>query len=150
MRARHTGDPRLVRSHRFTAPASPQAVPELRTAVVEYAGEQAVSDPPLADLKVAVSEAVSNAVLHAYRDGGTGTVTVTVEIEPARNEVRIVVADDGMGLTPRADSPGLGLGLPLISTLAEQVDIRTPPDGQGTELSMTFRIPLADEPGAPG
>ncbi len=131
-----------MRTNRFSAPARPQAVPELRTAVVEYAGEHAVDDPPLGDLKVAVSEAVSNAVLHAFRDGEPGTVTVTVDVEPARNQVRVVVKDDGAGLAPRPDSPGLGLGLPLISTLAEQVDIRTPPEGVGTELCMTFRLPL--------
>ncbi len=144
MSAVPSGDADRVRTNRFSAPARPQAVPELRTAVVQYAGEHAVDDPPLSDLKVAVSEAVSNAVLHAFRDGEPGTVTVTVDIEPSRNQVRVVVTDDGAGLAPRPDSPGLGLGLPLISTLAEQVDIRTPPEGSGTELCMTFRLPLRD------
>jgi len=48
------------------------------------------------------------------------------------------VIDDGDGLTPRDDSPGPGLGLPLIHRLADRVDHLTPQGGSGTELSMRF------------
>ncbi len=140
MPAAATGESPCVGQHRFSAPARPQAVPELRTAVVACAGEQPIDALRLADLKVAVSEAVSNAVLHAFREGEPGTVTVTVDVEPDRRELRVVVSDDGLGLTPRPDSPGLGLGLPLISQLAERVDVRTPSGGRGTELCMTFPL----------
>jgi serine/threonine-protein kinase RsbW/stage II sporulation protein AB (anti-sigma F factor) len=133
-------------SARWSAPASPQAVSVLRTAVVAFAGDQSVLDPPLGDLKLAVSEAITNAVLHAFRSGEPGRVTVTVDVEPAESEVTVVVADDGGGMVPRPDSPGLGLGLPLIGTLADTFEVRTPADGHGTEVAMTFHLPLAASP----
>jgi anti-sigma regulatory factor (Ser/Thr protein kinase) len=52
-------------------------------------------------------------------------------------EIEIVVRDDGSGMAPRHDSPGLGLGLPLIRRVADGFDHRMPPDG-GTELWMRF------------
>jgi anti-sigma regulatory factor (Ser/Thr protein kinase) len=51
-------------------------------------------------------------------------------------EARVV--DDGSGMMPRNDSPGVGLGLPLIHRLADQVELRTGADGRGTELCMRF------------
>ena len=52
----------------------------------------------------------------------------------------MIVTDDGRGMQPRTDSPGLGLGLPTIGRLAALVDLREPPGG-GTELTMTFVTP---------
>ena len=37
--------------------------------------------------------------------------------------VEIAVADDGLGLRPRVDSPGIGLGMPLMADLADRVEI---------------------------
>jgi serine/threonine-protein kinase RsbW/stage II sporulation protein AB (anti-sigma F factor) len=56
--------------------------------------------------------------------------------------VTIVVVDRGRGITPRPDSPGLGLGLPLIATLADSLELGTGEAGE-TEVRMTFR--LSDE-----
>jgi serine/threonine-protein kinase RsbW/stage II sporulation protein AB (anti-sigma F factor) len=50
----------------------------------------------------------------------------------------VVVHDEGRGMLPRPDSPGLGLGLPLIATLAESLELGT--DGGSTEVRMTFRL----------
>jgi hypothetical protein len=50
-----------------------------------------------------------------------------------------VVVDEGRGILPRADSPGLGLGLPLIATLAESLELGTG-NGEETEVRMTFRL----------
>ena len=90
------------------------------------------------DLTLAVTEAVTNAVLHAFIDRAPGTIRVPRR--PAPDELTVVVTDDGRGMQPRADSPGLGLGLPTIGRLAALVDLREPPGG-GTELSMTFATP---------
>ena len=71
---------------------------------------------------VVVSEAVTNAVLHAYRDRERpGDVHVSARLE--RDGVEISIADDGLGLRPRPDSPGVGLGMPLIADLADRVEI---------------------------
>ena len=69
-----------------------------------------------------VSEAVTNAVVHAYRDRERpGQVHVSASLED--EGVEVAVADDGIGLRPRADSPGVGLGMPLIADLADRVEI---------------------------
>ena len=63
--------------------------------------------------------------------------------------LRVVVSDEGRGILPRADSPGLGLGLPLIATLAESLELGTG-DNDETEVRMSFRLGAAalDESGA--
>jgi serine/threonine-protein kinase RsbW len=90
-------------------------------------------------VRLAVSEAVSNVIVHGYRQSGTGAFTVAVERDG--DELRVTVRDQGCGMQPRADSPGAGLGLPLIANLAESFSVTAPPDG-GTEVCMTF--PLRD------
>ena len=69
-----------------------------------------------------MSEAVTNAVIHAYRDRERpGDVHVSACLD--HDGVQISIADDGLGLRPRADSPGVGLGMPLIADLADRVEI---------------------------
>ena len=69
-----------------------------------------------------MSEAVTNAVVHAYRDREhPGQVHVSASLDD--EGVDIAVADDGIGLRPRTDSPGVGLGMPLIADLADRVEI---------------------------
>lgn len=117
-------------------PAVPPSVPAARHAVAGFLREAETSDPPLSDVALAVSEAVTNAVHHAYRDTEPGEVRVQVEL--FEDELELVVEDDGGGIRPRPDSPGLGLGLPLIATVADRLDTRTTPDG-GTRLCIWFR-----------
>jgi serine/threonine-protein kinase RsbW len=88
-------------------------------------------------VRLAVSEAVSNVVVHGYRDRATGTFTVSIDWGP--DELRVVVRDDGCGMQPRPDSPGAGLGLPLIANVVESFSVIAPPEG-GTELCMTFPL----------
>lgn len=76
-------------------------------------------------------------IVHGYRETGNGAFTVAVEWEGDR--LRVKVRDAGCGMQPRMDSPGAGLGLPLIAQLAETVTV-TAPEGGGTELSMTFPL----------
>jgi anti-sigma regulatory factor (Ser/Thr protein kinase) len=118
--------------------ATPAAVGELRRAVGEFAAKLGVPDPPLADVKLAVSEAVGNVVVHGYRnEEAPGPVAV----HAFRNddELRLVIADRGRGYLPGTDSPGLGVGVALISAVADGFEIRkaTP---RGTEVHIRWSL----------
>ena len=127
-------------SSTWSVPALADEVGTVRRAAVEFARAEGVPDLRLEDLRLAISEAVSNAVLHAFRmQDLPGTVTVTVDVTPDQF-VEAVVRDDGMGMSPRGDSPGLGLGLGLIASVADALEQRLPADGVGFELSMRFRF----------
>lgn len=123
----------------WTLPASAGSVAEARRSVADFARENGVPGRCMNDVLIAVSEAVTNAVVHAFRglvDRGTVMVVATVYTE----WIEVRVTDDGSGMAPRDDSPGLGLGLPLIRHLADEVDQRRPQNGVGTELWMRFRF----------
>jgi anti-sigma regulatory factor (Ser/Thr protein kinase) len=121
-----------------TWPARPEHVAEARRAVAEYARGAGAGPDTLFGIELAVSEACTNAVVHGYADGSPETFTV--EAESVGGELRIVVRDRGRGMVPRPDSPGLGLGLPLISQMADSVEVRAPRDGNGVELCMIFPL----------
>ena len=122
-----------------TYPATPQAVTAARKAIVAFARGVGVPPARLHDVSLATSEALTNAVQHAYIESSDpGAITVTAM--PAGSELWILIADAGRGLRPRPDSPGLGLGLGLMTQIADRLEISHEPDG-GTEIRMTF--PLA-------
>ena len=123
----------------WAAPASAETVPQLRQAVADFAYEHGVTDPCLNAIRIAVSEAVTNAVVHAFRGRTDGTVIASVTMSDAE-WIEVRVSDDGSGMVPRNDSPGLGLGLPLIRHLADQFEHRPRPGSVGTELWMRFRV----------
>jgi serine/threonine-protein kinase RsbW/stage II sporulation protein AB (anti-sigma F factor) len=109
-------------------------VPGVRRAVVDFAELHGIGVSP--DIALAVSEAVTNAVLHAYRDGRPGEMRVVACAEPER--LVVVVRDYGCGMSPHPDSPGLGLGLSVIGRLVAELSIERPDDGTGTRLRMSF------------
>jgi len=117
-----------------------EEVAGVRQSAVRFASANGVPHALLDDLGLAISEAVTNAVVHAFRfQEQPGTVTVSVDVRALRT-AEVIVRDDGMGMSPRSDSPGLGLGLGLIASVADQVEHRSPRDGAGFELWMCFRL----------
>jgi serine/threonine-protein kinase RsbW len=120
----------------LSLPARAENVAVVRHALGGLGETLGVSDQALSDIKLAVTEACTNVVVHAYPDG-EGSMEVSVEL--GASEVSIVVCDEGRGMLPRADSPGLGLGLPLIASLADAVELGTTADDR-TEVRMTFQI----------
>src|SRR5689334_4815090 len=114
--------------------ATPSAVPGVRRAVVDFAELHGIGISP--DIALAVSEAVTNAVLHAYRDGRAGDMRVVACAESTR--LVVVVRDYGCGMSPHPNSPGLGLGLSVIGRLATELSIERPDEGGGTRLRMSF------------
>jgi anti-sigma regulatory factor (Ser/Thr protein kinase) len=111
---------------------------QARRAVIDWAQRYVDDRAVLSDIALAVTEAATNVVLHAYRDreepGG-----LMIEVERVDDHVSISVRDEGTGLAPRVDSPGLGLGLGLIAQVADSADVRAPETG-GTEVVMRFNL----------
>ena len=116
-------------------PARPASVTTARHHVMDYLRKHATLDPPLNDVGLVTSELVTNAVQHAYVDRVGGDVRVGLDF--TARYLRLSVEDDGRGLTPRTDSPGLGLGLPIMAIVAEDVTTSTSP-GAGTRVTVSF------------
>ena len=113
-------------------------VGDLRRRVAGYAALAGMRDGALAEMQVAVSEALTNVVVHAYRDAeDVGDVRIDAEVHD--DELVISVRDYGLGMGPRPDSPGLGLGLAIIARLSKSSATRRCEDG-GTEVRMTFEL----------
>jgi len=120
----------------LSLPARAENVAVVRHAFGGLGEALAVPEQALSDIKLAVTEACTNVVIHAYPDG-EGPMEVQALL--GDDGLSVVVRDQGRGVVPRADSPGLGLGLPLIATLTESLELGTGPD-DATEVRMTFRI----------
>jgi serine/threonine-protein kinase RsbW len=123
-------------SFEATFPSSPPGVGALRRDIAAFARRCGMDDAGIEDVRLAVSEAATNAVVHAYR-GAEGDLAVRASA--AKGELLVVVHDTGVGLAPRPDSPGLGLGMPLMATVTSRFQIVS--DDAGTEVRMAFRLP---------
>jgi anti-sigma regulatory factor (Ser/Thr protein kinase) len=111
----------------------PGSVGAAREAVANYARECGARED---DVKLAVSEAVSNSVAHAFRGRTGGTISVRARTEPGA--LLITISDDGIGMTPHIASPGLGLGVALITRVSHEVQFES--TDAGTTVSMRFLI----------
>jgi anti-sigma regulatory factor (Ser/Thr protein kinase) len=130
----------------LSLPARAENVAVVRHALGALGETLDVDSRTLSDIKLAITEACTNVVVHAY-NGNEGPMEVAASIEPG-DTLTVVVRDNGRGIAPRADTPGLGLGLPLIATLSESVELSRNQDDQ-TEVRMTFRLEHS-EPGSEG
>jgi anti-sigma regulatory factor (Ser/Thr protein kinase) len=138
-----TGEPRLD----LRLSAEPNSIALARAAVTDLAERADAPAKALAEIAVAVSEACTNVVLHAYRGMEAGVMEVSGEVRESL--LTVVVSDDGVGMGARVDSPGLGLGLPTIAALASRFEVRPGPRGRGTALRMTFLLDPTRASGGP-
>ena len=120
----------------LSRPATREHIAPLRRAAAAFAEHAGAASP--SDVQLAVSEAVTNVVLHAYVDVLPGPVHIELGVQDG--ELVVCVRDEGPGLRPRPDSPGAGLGLPLMAQVASHIDIGDG-DGNGVRIRLTF--PLA-------
>ena len=120
---------------RLTLPALPENVAVVRHVLGAFAESLRLPDELIEDLRLAVTEACTNVVRHAYTAGDPGAMEVS--IEPRREHVQVKVADTGRGIGTSSDTSGPGLGLPLIAAIADTVDLQSAPCG-GSRVAMTF------------
>jgi anti-sigma regulatory factor (Ser/Thr protein kinase) len=129
----------------ISLPASPASARRARSAVAETVAELGIDERTVDDVRLCVSEAVTNAVVHAYGPE-SGPVNVTVV---ARDPgVVVVVRDFGSGLMGmRRDGEG-GFGLSIIDAVSDQCALSSV-SGVGTEVSMAFGTTLTSGQGHP-
>jgi serine/threonine-protein kinase RsbW len=123
---------------RLTIPAKPEYITLTRLALAGLSRVRPLPDDTLADLKLALTEACSNSVRHAY-DGRSGHVDISFDLRDDR--LIVEVADDGSGFVPTGESvvdgdelSEGGLGIAIIRSIADEVEIGDGPDGRGSRL----------------
>jgi anti-sigma regulatory factor (Ser/Thr protein kinase) len=120
----------------WTLPAVPSAVGQMRRRAGAFASAMGASDETTHAVALAVSETVSNAVIHAYAGREPGQVSVRCRAEGERVVVEVI--DEGVGIAARDDSPGIGQGLAVVGALARSLEIAPRADGPGTIVTMSF------------
>lgn len=130
---------------RLTIPAKPEYIALGRLTLAGLSRVRPVPDETLADLKLALTEACTNSVRHAYEDGkAAGRVEIVYELEADR--LAIEVSDEGAGFTLEEEQkPGelseSGLGIAIIRALADELEIGTGEGNAGSRLRFAKYLP---------
>jgi serine/threonine-protein kinase RsbW len=127
---------------RLTIPAKAEYISLVRLALSGLSQSRELPDETLGDLKLAVTEACSNSVRHAYGDGREGFVQVIYELHPDRLVVEVL--DEGEGFTVADEHPAYGgealteggLGIAIIRELADELELGPRDGGQGSRLRL--------------
>jgi serine/threonine-protein kinase RsbW len=133
-----------MRTVRLRVPARAEYIALARLALSGLADIVTLPEELLADLKLALTEAVSNSVRHAYADG-SGFVSIVYELSGAALAVEVV--DDGKGFDPERP-PTLegeeltegGLGIAIIRTIADEFELQSSPGVRGSRLRFVKRL----------
>lgn len=140
-----TGVAEGIRAVRLRIPAKPEYIALGRLALTGLAQARGLDSDTIADLKLALTEAVSNSVRHAYGSGGEGQVDIRYELRADR--ISVEVTDDGAGFDPE-ESPSFegdelsegGLGIAIIRTLADDIEIESRPGVRGSRLRFVKNL----------
>lgn len=122
---------------KLTLPAKPASVPTLRHRTSSFAAAQGAGKDLVADVALAVSEAVTNAVKYARVSGADSVLDLCAARRGDWLEVRVRDRGEGFG---QGSTDGLGLGLSIIARLA--ADLRIVQEGEGAEVRMRFPLPV--------
>lgn len=135
---------------RLRVPARSEYLALCRLVLSGIARIHGIDDEMLADLKLAVTEACSNAVRHAYDDDAEGTVELAIDVQDGLLTIEVV--DEGRGFDLEAaparvfedEAHEEGMGLAIIRELVDGLEL-APLDGRGSRLRLTksFGSPAA-------
>lgn len=117
-------------------PAVPGSIAAIRKAVADAAVELDADADSVDAVKLAVSEAVTNVVRHAY---GAERGEVHVAVEPQASALVVRVEDDGRGVADRPHDGTGGYGLRIMRALSRCCDVASGPNG-GTSIRMVFSL----------
>ena len=124
----------------LTIPAKAEYIVLSRLALSGLARARALEPALVADLKLALTEACSNVVRHAYKEQPAGEVEVRYELDEDKLSVEVV--DEGIGFDPEAAAAAAGdeldeggLGISIIRAIVDELDIRS--SSSGSSLRFT-------------
>ena len=133
-----------MRTVRLSVPARAEYIALARLALSGLADIVALPAELLADLKLALTEAVSNSVRHAYADGA-GIVSIAYELTGGALAVEVV--DAGKGFAPDRPPPlegeeltEGGLGIAIIRTIVDEFELHSQPGVRGSRLRFVKRL----------
>ena len=130
-------------SFSLSFPAQAEYLVLCRLAVASLAGLAPLDDELVDDLKLAVTEACTNTIQHAYRDRDPGRVELRYEVDEGL--VRITIEDSGVGRGDevvselREEREG-GMGLAIIRSLVDELELDAGSDGRGTRVTLARRL----------
>ena len=130
--------------------ARPASLPTIRRSIREWLTTVRWPPSEVVDVVLAVHEAATNAVEHAYAAGQAGIVVVTAEVvrDTSERQVLISVTDQGRWQPPALDPGNRGRGIMMMRASMHSLDIARSP--VGTRVTMASRsIPALPED-APG
>ena len=135
------GQPRQVNGLALRLPAEPDQVSVARRAVADFCELAGVAPPLVDDVKLVVTEACTNVVLHAYEGLPDADRMFDLSAHVEGSSLLVTVTDQGRGIAAPSPNRGLGLGLRLALQLAGGVHTRDGEGGLGTRLTMRFALP---------
>lgn len=119
-----------------------------RVAVAAFASQLDPTIEEITDIKTAVSEAVTNSIIHGYKDKKDGIVEITAELN--KNEITIIIVDHGCGIddieqareplyTSRPDLERSGMGFTVMETFMDNVEIESSKTGTKIRMKKKFK-----------
>lgn len=119
-----------------------------RVAVAAFASQLDPTIEEITDIKTAVSEAVTNSIIHGYKDKKDGIVEITAELN--KNEITIIIVDHGCGIddieqareplyTSRPDLERSGMGFTVMETFMDSVEIESSKTGTKIRMKKKFK-----------
>jgi serine/threonine-protein kinase RsbW len=135
-----------ARAVRLTIPAKPEYITLCRLALTGLSRLRPLPDEMLADLKLALTEACSNSVRHAYA-GGEGSVEILYELHEDRLVIEVLDEGEGFNADEAAKEPDElsegGLGIAIIRAVADEFEVGERQTGTGSRLRFTKLLPAA-------
>jgi len=124
---------------RLALPAQASNIAVVRRALEAIAEELALPRGLIEDMRLAVSEACTNVVRHAYtEDEALDASAMRVAMLPETDGMQVIVEDRGRGLGTSPDARGPGLGLPLIAALTSELEVTQGANDCGSRITMSF------------
>jgi serine/threonine-protein kinase RsbW len=137
-----TAEPRLVR---LIIPAKAEYITLCRLALAGISQLRPVPDETLHDLKLALTEACTNSVRHAYEAGTEGTVQIVYELGDETISIEVIDEGEGFVLDEASETDRMsesGLGIAIIRALADELEIE-PGNGKGSRLRFVKHLGAA-------